>query len=489
MKFNTMKEIKYMTFGSVAHLCKAALVMALVSVGVCASAQTTADHTASDFQWQVGDTVVIKRDNLRYLTGERMSTWVYYVSFPIRQVGTKRFPDGVLLNGIMSWVAPDGIMLKGAVAREDSVEQVVVQQRIEVSKQTLNQLAEEVANMSLEEHKIEQQAKLYGAEVLRKSAEPQKKDTVPVVQKDTVPVEPQPQEPVVVEPQEQETPADTALAQPIRENYQRFSIGLRGGYANMLHSLNRDSKRPGGFDAMLDLQYAYYWTKQERPVDLGILTGLSLGYAQSSINMDINDFYTVTTDEGAVDYTLTADKVSSCDRQLQLEVPLLFSLVTEKGLFFNVGPKLLLPLYTPYQQTITSPTVDAYFQEEGVHVTNEAITGRLDNDQFNDKGKNHNQWKANLLLTAEIGYEWSLRNGDALGLGVYTNYSVVSAFKAETANKSLINVTPPSGDSKASASVVSATDTYVNKLGYVDVGIKVAYHFNFPKQKRSVAEK
>lgn len=485
-----MKEIKNKIFGGAARLGKAALVMMLVSVGVCALAQTPADTAVSDFKWAVGDTVVIKRGNTHYLTGERMSSWVYYVSFPIRQIGTKRFPDGVLLNGIMSWIAPDGIILKGAVAREDSVEQVVVQQRIEVSKQTLNQLAEEVANMSLEEQrKIEQQAKLYGAEVLRKSAEPQKKDTVPVVQKDTLPVEPQPQEPVVVEPQEQETPADTALAQPIRENYQRFSIGLRGGYANMLHSLNRDSKRPGGFDAMLDLQYAYYWTKQERPVDLGILTGLSLGYAQSSISMDINDSYTVTTDEGAVDYTLTADKVSSCDRQLQLEIPVMFSLITDKGLFFNIGPKLLLPLYTPYQQTITSPTVDAYFQEEGVHVTNEAITGRLENDQLNDKGKNHNQWKVNLLLTAEIGYEWSLRNGDALGLGVYANYSVVSAFKAETANKSLINVTPPSGDSKASASVVSATDTYVNKLGYVDVGIKVAYHFNFPKQKRSVAEK
>lgn len=481
MKFNTMKEIKYMTFGSVAHLCKAALVMALVSVGVCASAQTTADHTASDFQWQVGDTVVIKRDNLRYLTGERMSTWVYYVSHPILQIGTKRFPDGVLLKGIMSWVRPDGIMLKGAVAREDTVAQAAAQQQKEQQKIQVNQQAEEKEQMSeLQQREIEQQAQLHGNETLKADTAISKHDTTTVVE--------QLQEPVVEEKPAQET-VYTITSQPKRENYQRFSIGIRGGYANMLHALNRDSKRPGGFDAMLDLQYTYYWTKFGRPVDLGILTGLSLGYAQSSINLEVNDSYTVNTDEGAVDYTLTADKVSSCDRQLQLEVPLLFSLVTEKGLFFNVGPKLLLPLYTPYQQTITSPTVDAYFQEEGVHVTNEAITGRLENDQLNDKGKNHNQWKANLLLTAEIGYEWSLRNGDALGLGVYTNYSVVSAFKAETANKSLINVTPPSGDSKASASVVSATDTYVNKLGYVDVGIKVAYHFNFPKQKRSVAEK
>lgn len=472
-----MKDIKYMTFDTAVRVCKAALVMVLLSVSVCASAQEQTDTIVSpEFQWQVGDTVVIKRDNLRYLTGERMSTWVYYVSHPILQVGTKRFPDGILLKGILSWVRPDGILLKGAVEREDSVAQAAAQQQQEELKVQVNEQADEKERMSeLQQLEIEQQAKLHGSEIL-------KVDTT-IVKRDSTRVLERPLEPVIIEQQPSE-PVYTITSQPMRENYQRFSIGLRGGYANMLHSLNRDSKRPGGFDAMLDLQYTYYWTKFGRPVDLGILTGLSLGYAQSSINMDINDSYTVTTDEGAVDYTLTADKVSSCDRQLQLEIPLLFTLLTEKGLFFNVGPKLLLPLYTPYQQTITSPTVDAYFQEEGVHVTNEAITGRLENDQLNDKGQNHNQWKVNLLLTAEIGYEWKLRSGDALGLGAYANYSVVSAFKGETENKSLINVTPPSGDSKASASVVSATDTYVNKLGYVDAGIKLVYHFNFPKQKR-----
>ena len=129
-----MKKIKNKIFGSAARLRKAALAMVLVSVAVCADAQTPADSTASDFQWQVGDTVVIKRDNTHYLTGERMSTWVYYVSHPILQVGTKRFPDGVLLKGIMSWVRPDGIMLKGAVAREDTVAQAAAQQQQEQQK-------------------------------------------------------------------------------------------------------------------------------------------------------------------------------------------------------------------------------------------------------------------------------------------------------------------------------------------------------------------
>ena len=34
------------------------------------------------------------------------------------------------------------------------------------------------------------------------------------------------------------------------------------------------------------------------------------------------------------------------------------------------------------------------------------------------------------------------------------------------------------------ACVLSATHAYADKLGYFDAGIKLAYHFNFPKKKQ-----
>ena len=52
---------------------------------------------------EIGDSVMIHRDSLRYLTGERMSSWVYGVPHQIRQLGTKTKPAGVLLRGIYSW--------------------------------------------------------------------------------------------------------------------------------------------------------------------------------------------------------------------------------------------------------------------------------------------------------------------------------------------------------------------------------------------------
>ena len=59
---------------------------------------------------EIGDTVMIHKDSLRYITGERMSTWVYDVPHQIRQLGTKTKPTGVLLRGIYSWIAQGSLI-------------------------------------------------------------------------------------------------------------------------------------------------------------------------------------------------------------------------------------------------------------------------------------------------------------------------------------------------------------------------------------------
>ena len=89
------------------------------------------------------------------------------------------------------------------------------------------------------------------------------------------------------------------------------------------------------------------------------------------------------------------------------------------------------------------------------------------------------------MLTAEIGYEWILKSGNSLGLGAYANYSVFNTFKNTPSAVGLFNLTAPTETSIATLDVLSATKTYADKLGYFDAGIKLAYHFNFPKKKQS----
>lgn len=84
------------------------------------STQTTAPRSASPLSEgvggvgvHVGDTIVIRRDNPRYMTGERISTWVYDVMHTVRQVDSKYHPNGILVDGINSWVSPEVVEKKG----------------------------------------------------------------------------------------------------------------------------------------------------------------------------------------------------------------------------------------------------------------------------------------------------------------------------------------------------------------------------------------
>ncbi|MCQ2312899.1 MAG: periplasmic heavy metal sensor [Paludibacteraceae bacterium] len=263
----------------------------------------------------------------------------------------------------------------------------------------------------------------------------------------------------------------------------RFTIGVRGGAASMLQKLvNEDAKSQFGFDVLLDLQYAHYWlSKKEHKV--GLLTGLSFGLAQGGLKApnSVNQ-YTVTDPDGMkADYTVTADNIKERDRQLQVEVPLMFSLITKKGFFFNLGPRFFLPVYTPYKATLENPYIDAYFEQTDVHVTNEVITGVMKDKVVTGKGTTDNKLKLNITLGTELGYEWEFKNKQSLGLGVYANYGLYSMFKQDAQDlKSLITVTPAI---PSTVTTNSATEAWTEKQGFVDVGIKLAYHFNWWKTK------
>ena len=167
----------------------------------------------------------------------------------------------------------------------------------------------------------------------------------------------------------------------------------------------------------------------------------------------------------------------------------MFSLIHENGLFFNVGPKFMIPVYTPYKETVNQDgtNISAYFEKTGITVLNNPVTGVYEGQQPVEK--NGIQFNMNLMVTAEIGYEWVLKSGNSLGLGAYADYGWNLSYKNKTTTEGLFNLTAPTNTSKASLEVLSATHAYANKLSFFDVGIKLAYHFNFPKKQYFKASK
>ena len=447
----------------------------VVATLICATAVSTmsaqqAEPKQHTWKVAVGDSVMIKPECQQYLTGEKPSTWVYDKVHTVRQLGTKRFPEGVLLMNIYSWICEECLVPvhpREAQPEQPAEETSVVEQKpVEETPVVEQKPAEETPV-------VEQKPAEETPVVEQKPAE------------ETPTVEPKPAEEEIAD--ESAVSGETAKGDSIKSKqkfggkYDRFTIGLRGGASSLMHHADKGNWTCGG-DVVLDLQYAHYWTKDGRPVDLGLIVGLGVGYMQSGLKVG-NDSTSFT--KSGVDYTVLASNIKETDHQLQLEVPLMFSLISEKGVFFNIGPKFMIPVYSPYKQTVdqNNTHITAYFPNEGITVTDETVTGKYTGQQ--PTTKNGIQFNVNVMLTAEIGYEWVLKSGNSFGLGAYANYSVFNTFKNTTSTEGLFDLTAPTETSAAILDVQSATKTYADKLGYFDAGLKLAYHFNFPKKRQN----
>ena len=402
---------------------------------------------------KVGDSILIHKDTLHYLTGERISKWVYDKTHTIQQVGGKRYPYGILIQGIYSWVYPGSINpLHPEQPQVESTPLPEEQPAVDTNP------ADTVAHDSI----VEQQ---------------------PLIETDTVALsEPESQDTIVLDQATLTQYGKGNYEIPVSYQMDRFAIGARGGFAS---SMATGKNMPFGYDALLDLRYAHYWAKDLNKPAIGIMTGLNVGYVQASQAIEILDKYTAPTVDGDVDYVISADKVAETDKQIQLEIPVMFSMVSPKGFFLNVGPKIILPVYSMYEQTITNPNIYAYVPElNGNPIINEVVMGKVTDEQMNITGNMaDNPCKLlSLALGAELGYEFKFKNGHSLDLGVYADYSVYTLYNNSiNAASKVITVTVPTQTSAAVVEVLPISKALANKFAFLDAGLKISYNFDWIK--------
>lgn len=448
-------------FNNMIMVC--AFLLLAAGAALPAKAQTTAAKEPLVFggttqQIKVGDSIMICRDSLRYLTGERMSLWVYDKPHAVQQVGGKRYPYGVLLKGIYSWVYPGTI------------------------------------------------TPLY----------PEAPKPAPVPEPEPEPVvEPEPEPVVEPEPAAQDTATITqedldnlskgSYDIPVDFQIDRYAVGLGAGFASTMNNINGFGI-PVGFDVLLDLRYAHYWVADKNKPAFGIMTGLSAGYVQTKKSIAYINGFSIKSGIHDVFYQIgTNGDATEVARQFQFEVPVMFSMVLNNGLFLNAGPKLILPVVSKYKQTLEKPYVDAYRSELNNNVMHNTATmgGRnefcqkdaqgnfvqdaqgnyVDVEEYNSSGNLSNRLKLGLALGVELGYEFKFKNDHSLGVGVYADYEFYNCYKHTSAGD-VIAVTPPvegNGTTPSSIAVVnvnSLTNSQSKKMGFFDVGVKVTYNIN-----------
>ena len=110
-------------------------------------------------QLQVGDTITVNKDATHYLTGEKISNWVYRVSHRIRQIGSKQWKDGILIRGINSWLAPTSVTKVGeqrpVVAEQPKEEAPVVAEQPQEEAPVVAEQPQEEAPVVAEQPKEE----------------------------------------------------------------------------------------------------------------------------------------------------------------------------------------------------------------------------------------------------------------------------------------------------------------------------------------------
>lgn len=388
---------------------------------------------------EIGDTVMIHKDSLRYITGERMSTWVYDVPHQIRQLGTKTKPTGVLLRGIYSWIAQGSLIPMNYNKTQEYFDAIRAAEEAErariAAEAAAAAAAEEAARAKMFEEFVEE-------------------DTI--VEQDTV----VPDLPYQVD---------------------RFSIGVRAGLA-------AQSIPSFGFSTMLDLRYAHYWVESSKSIKYGIMTGVSVGYMQYGQTLGSNKYaglssYTVRVPDatGYVDYAVDIDKAHAVNRQVQLEVPVMFSMITPIGLYLNAGPKLILPAYAGYHQDMSGVTLQATHVETGITMPQDHwLMGKVSDAV--ESGKNRNAWDVTVGLGAEFGYELTFGSDYALDLGIYATYGInTKTYKDATGQ--ILTITPPDDVNVGTGKMQSIMNAGPMNMSYLDAGLKVTFHFNWDNKE------
>jgi len=271
-----------------------------------------------------------------------------------------------------------------------------------------------------------------------------------------------------------------------------FGIGVRGGISGSLQTFGGDllvwnGRNHIGAVAALDLEYTFLSKlKTNSKVLLGVRSGLSAVYSYNYLTATtMVDQYNVTDNESKLNtilYTVSAQNFREDQSQVMVELPVLLALRTLDGFVFYTGLKFNMPVYGWYKSNYKNPDITAYYTELGVEERNQKVTGVLTEMAPQVDTKLRIPW-LNVLWNVELGYEWTLKNGDGLALTVYGDAPLLSMNQRVSPNYChFIQVGAPKagGPEIYTNSISNSNGRY---MSFMDFGLKLTYDFSFKGRK------
>ena len=262
-------------------------------------------------------------------------------------------------------------------------------------------------------------------------------------------------------------------------HHSMVSIGVRGGGQTFLSSTtdpSSDLKGAFGATGMLDLRYTFYGALTNS-INMGFTLGAGVGYGTSAIKGHHTDTYTNTDYlNHPMDYTVTSafrqnEQFAKAEASLMLAFDFNHVIV-------NIGPRFMLPFATKTKLTLTETSIDAYYPQYKVHVTDELITGQLETPYSQSVSSSIPKYQ--VLMAAEVGYEWYFSAKSCLGVQLYADVAVWNKQSAVSNQPSaLVQVAPITDIANPVPTVTVGTiDALIAKRRYLDFGIRLYYAFS-----------
>lgn len=209
----------------------------------------------------------------------------------------------------------------------------------------------------------------------------------------------------------------------IRAQGHGVSVALRGG--TVLYR-GTDYKCQPTISGGADIHYQCLWDCYH-DIHVGIETGLGIGLDRAEFGGELsNSFIRHDINGNELQYNVGA-KVNQIFYNLQLDLPLLLT-THMKGVVLSIGPRLRSGIAEGSDQMLKHERIDVYMPRYDVTIHNEPVFGYVPEEKLNGRDIRF-ATSLNLVLSAEIGYEWEISNYYArhkhfFGMTLYGHYGI-----------------------------------------------------------------
>ncbi|OXB11786.1 hypothetical protein B0A81_00045 [Flavobacterium plurextorum] len=262
---------------------------------------------------------------------------------------------------------------------------------------------------------------------------------------------------------------------------QEFNIKINGGPSGILYeSTLGDAKLKTGFG--IGLGYTYYISKH-----WGITTGLEGQYSQNSFKLNEGTTFTSyeVDDQGsAFEYRVSPKNYAEDQNFFSIVVPILLQyrtdISTKTGFYLGVGAKALFPGKLKSNVSASEIQISGYYPDLDLVIDNLPSHGF--GKIANWKGSTRTSLANSILLSAESGLSFKLKDNLNLYTGVYFDYGLNELAKSNSDSNLVtysakdVNMIEPNG--------VIKNEKVVQKSNYLAAGIQVKLGFSIKKKNQ-----